>query len=326
MGIREIAKEAKVSIATVSRVLNTPELVNEDTKNKVLQIAKQQKYKKLNNFLFETDVQEIAVIIPNTINSFFSRILQGINEEAQKFDLIVNLYLTNDDIEKEKEAIEIFIKKRIKGLILIRAKNEDENSLKNLEKLDVNNIPLILVDRDLSNSNYSGIFLSNANAVYESINKLIKDNYKKIAVLIGEKNSLNSKQRFEGYKKALLDNGILFDKQLILSGDFSIESAYDLTLTLLKKDNLPDVIFSFTNELTIGCIKAIRDKNPKLLEKIKIFSFNKLDTTQYSINFDISYIEHKTKLMGKKSVTILKNKLVGTKGTIREILDYEIKY
>lgn len=326
MGIREIAKEAKVSIATVSRVLNTPELVNEDTKNKVLQIAKQQKYKKLNNFLFETDVQEIAVIIPNTINSFFSRILQGINEEAQKFDLIVNLYLTNDDIEKEKEAIEIFIKKRIKGLILIRAKNEDENSLKNLEKLDVNNIPLILVDRDLSNSNYSGIFLSNANAVYESINKLIKDNYKKIAVLIGEKNSLNSKQRFEGYKKALLDNGILFDKQLILSGDFSIESAYDLTLTLLKKGNLPDVIFSFTNELTIGCIKAIRDKNPKLLEKIKIFSFNKLDTTQYSINFDISYIEHKTKLMGKKSVTILKNKLVGTKGTIREILDYEIKY
>lgn len=300
MGIREIASEAKVSTATVSRVLNSPELVNEDTKNKVLQVAKKQGYKKLNNFLYDNSLDIVGVIIPNVTNPFFARILQGINDSAQKKGFVINLFLTNDDIEMENKAFDLFIKNRIRGLILIRVRNQRDKTLKNLVKFDNENIPIVLVDRDIKDSNYSGIFLSNANSVYESVNKLVQNGYRKIAVLIGNKNSLNSKQRLEGYKKSLYDNGIIYEEDLVLSGDFTIQSSYSLVLELLNKEQLPDTIFSFTNELTIGCIKAIKYKNPKLLSKIKVFSFNKLDTSQYNINFNISHIEHKVEVMGEK--------------------------
>lgn len=320
MGLREIAKEANVSIATVSRVLNDPSLVNEDTRNLVLHVAKSQGYKKLNNYIDKVDFDEIAVVIPNVINTFFARILQGINQEAQKSNYIVNLCLSQDSIKEEQKVIKKLLQKDLRGFIFIRAKKHEERSFLHAKMINEKNIPLVLVDRDLKDSSFCGIFLSNANAVYEAISILLQNRYKRIALFIGDENSTNSKQRFQGYKNALKDNNIPLDKNLILNGDFSIKSAYNATLGLLKQDVLPDSIFAFTNELAIGCIKALKEKN---IKNINIFSFNKLDT---AVNLDINYIEHSATLMGERSVKILKNKIAGTKGTIREILDYKIHF
>ena len=84
-------------------------------------------------------------------------------------------------------------------------------------------------------------------------------------------------------------------------------------------------IFACSNNITVGCIKAIAQKGLVLGKDIKLFSFNKLDDS-YINNFNISYIEHPVQYMGEKSVIILKNKFVGTKGIIREILNYKINY
>ncbi len=322
MGIREIAQEANVSIATVSRVLNKPKLVNENTRNKVLTVIKQNEYKKYNRFIIEQEISEIAVIIPNIINSFFARVLQGINTEAYNMDFIVNLFLSDDDVKKQTEIIDLCIKKKIKAVIIIKAKNDNDETLLSVKKLKSFNIPFVLVDRDIADTNYSGIFLSNANAVYEATSLLVKNGYKKIAVLRGDTSSLNSKQRIQGYKRALEENNISYDENIIIHSDFSIEGAYEVTLKLLENRNLPDVIFAFTNELSVGCIKALKDKNID----IKVFSFNKIETNKLNTLLDISYIEHDAIQMGAKSVKILKNKLVGTKGSIREILDYKIYY
>ena len=100
---------------------------------------------------------------------------------------------------------------------------------------------------------------------------------------------------------------------------------HDETRKILELDVLPDAIFSIANQITVGCLKAISEKNLVLGKDIKLFSFNKLDAS-YIDTFNISYIEHPVELMGEKSVTILKNKFVGTKGLIREIMTYKIHY
>lgn len=320
MGIREIAKEANVSIATVSRVLNTPLSVNEDTRTLVLQVAKSQGYKKLNSYIQKHEVDEIGVIMPNITNTFFARVLQGINEEAQKNGYIVNLFLTNDNIKEEQKAIKNFLKKDLKGFIFIRSKNHEERSCAYAKMIQQKEIPLVLVDRDMRQSSFCGIFLSNANAVYEAICLLIENNYKRIALFVGDKDSINSKQRLQGYKNALKDKDVTFEKELIVNGDFSVQSAYEQTLTLIKQNMLPKSIFAFTNELAVGCMKALKEKK---LTDVNIFSFNKLDTAS---SMDINFIEHSATSMGKRSVKILKNKISGTKGIIREILDYKIHF
>lgn len=324
MGIEKIAKIANVSIATVSRVLNKPELVAKNTRNKVLKIAKELDYNKYNSSFTEGKKKnEIGVIIPNILNTFFARILEGIIAQAKILDLPVTLYLTNDNEEEELDAIEKLIEKQIRGIILIRV--AEKESTKTINKLNKYKIPFVLVDRDISNSDYSGVFLSNANAVYDAINLLIKDSYEKIYIITGPSTNLNSNQRLKGYKEALSRNNIELKPEMVHQGEFSIESGFKLTSKILEQEELPDVIFSCSNNITVGAIKAITQKGLKLGKDIKLFSFIKLDASHIN-NFDIYYIEHPAHYMGEKSVTILKNKFVGTKGLIREILDYKIHY
>lgn len=326
MGIREIAEKANVSIATVSRVLNTPELVKKHTRDKVMKIAEETEYKKYNsNFTQPNHKDEIGVIIPDVLNSFFARVLEGITKQAKKLDLPVTLYLTHDDNDEELDAVDRLIEKQTRGIILIRARNKEKESQKTIQKLNKYNIPFVLVDRDISNSDNSGVFLSNANAVYDATKLLLNDGYEKISIITGPANSLNSNQRLEGYKEALLRHGQKHDESMIYQGDFTMESGLEMTTKILEQKELPDAIFSCANQITVGCLKAITQKGLTVGKDIKLFSFNKLDASHIN-NFNISYIEHPVEYMGEKSVTILKNKFVGTKGLIREILNYKINY
>jgi len=326
MGIRTIADKANVSIATVSRVLNNPELVKEHTREKVLKIAQELNYQKYNyHFINSNSNDEIGVVLPDVSNSFFSRILEGISKKAQELDLPLNLYLTHDSKDKESDVINKIIKRKAKGVILIRAKNEEKSTIKSIQKLNKYKIPFVLVDRDITSFDCPGVFLSNASAVYDSINILLKDGYRKIAIICGPKLSLNSNQRLEGYKEAFAKNNLEIDENMIFRGDFSLESGMLNTKKILELDELPEVIFSCANQMTIGCIKAIAEQKLFLGKDIKLFSFNKLDATNVN-NFNIFYVEHPVEYMGERSVNILKNKFVGTKGLIREILNYKINY
>ena len=325
MGIREIAKEANVSTATVSRVLNTPELVKEKTREKVLQIAKEMEYKKYSYYQSETKKQkEIAVIIPDVLNSFFARILEGISRQAQILKLPLQLYLTNDDKSKEAQAIDNLISHGIKGVILVRSARGEKDTLTSITKLNRYKIPFVLLDRDVEHSNSSGIFLANANAVYDAINLLIENGFKNIKIITGPQSNLNANQRLEGYKKAMSKHGFVVNESNIYRSDFSAKNSMDVTTKMLE-DEIPEAIFSCANRITVGCMKAISQKGLILGKDIKLFSFNKLDASLIN-NFNFSYIEHPVEYMGERGVTILQSKFVGTRGVIREILDYKIHY
>ena len=326
MGIQKIADIANVSIATVSRVLNSPEVVKESTREKVLKILKEIGYEKYNNqFIPSVHKDIIGIVIPDVINSFFARVVEGIMKQAKKLDLPVTLYLTHDDPAEELNAVECLIKQQVKGLVLIRARNQERESVKTIQKLNKNSLPFVLVDRDVSLTNNSGVFLSNANAVYDAVNLLVNDGYKRIAIINGPRDNMNAIQRLDGYKQALLKNNIDFDESLVYRGNFSIESGLEKTSDILANKVLPDAIFSCANQITIGCLRAMNAKKLKVGKDLKLFSFNKLSASHID-NFDFSYIEHPVTYMGERSVTILNNKLVGTKGLIREIMDYKINY
>jgi len=325
LSVDKIAKLAKVSIATVSRVFNKPDLVAKKTRDKVLKVAQELEYNK-NNLPFSKiqKINEIGAIIPNLSNTYFARILEGIMKQAKILQLPTTLYLSHDNIEDELDAVDRMIEKQIKGVILIRTNNE-EKSNRTINKLNEHKIPFVLADRDLTNNDYSGIFLSNAKAVYDAVSMLLKDSYEKIYIITGPQNNLNSNQRLDGYKEALKDYNIQIKPEMIYRGDFSIENGFALTSKILEQKNLPEVIFSCSNDTTVGAIKAINQKGLKLGKDIKLFSFIKLNAS-YINNFDIFYIQHPAQYMGERSVTILKNKLVGVKGLIREVLDYKIHY
>jgi LacI family transcriptional regulator len=326
MGIRQIADKANVSIATVSRVLNTPDLVKKTTRDKILNIAKELGYKKNDYHVTTLKLNdEIGVVLPDVINSFFARVLEGISKKSLLLNLPINLYLTHDDKTKELEIIDKLIESGVKGVILVRSIGEGLTSLKAVKKLNKYNIPFVLVDRDIGDSSYSGVFLSNANAVYDAIHLLLSNGYQKIAIITGPDTSINSNQRLNGFKKAMSKHGISIDENMVHESDFSSQSGMEITTKMIRNKDIPEVIFSCANKITVGCIKAINQEGLTLGKDIKLFSFNKLDASLIH-NFNISYIEHPVEHMGERSVIILRNKIIGTRGVIREILDYKINY
>lgn len=327
MGIREIAKKAKVSIATVSRVLNTPHLVTERTRKKVLKTLEEFKYKKYeSSHIEEGKISRIGVILPDIKNVLFARILEGITTQAYEYGLYLDLHFTHDDIESEAIAVNKLIKKNTLGVILIRAMNQVSESSKLIEKLNKYKIPCVLIDRDVPLNNVSGVFMSNANAVYDSINFLISNDYKKIAFISGPSNNLNTIQRLDGYKKAYEGHNLDLNNEFIYTSEFTVDSGFKITNQILNKKNIPDAIFCCSNQITIGCINAIDKKGLIIGEDIKLFSFVKINKEEYVNNFTISYIDHKTEQLGVRSVIILKNKLAGVKELIREVLDYKVCY
>ncbi len=326
MGIRKIAKLANVSTATVSRVLNTPKIVKRDTRNKVLEIAKELEYRKYNaNYQDIVSYDEIAVIMPDVLNTFFARVLEGIVKQSKKLNFSVNIYFSHDNAKSELEAVETLLQRQTKGVILVIAKNQESKSMETIKQLNKAKIPFVLVDRDLQSTNHSGVFLSNANAIYDASNLLLKDSYKNIHIIAGQKDSINSIQRIEGFKQSYLKNGLEIKENVIHQSDFTIKDGLEITKKLLNQIIIPEAIISTTNQITIGCLKAISEKGLIVGKDIKLFSFNKLDAS-YVNNFNISYIEHPAQLMGEKSVIILNNKFAGTKGAIREIMSYKVHY
>lgn len=326
MSLSKIAKIAGVSISTVSRVLNKPELVSKESREKILSIAKEVGYTKYSSHSLEISKKnEIGIILPNLVNSFFSTILEGMLAQAKKFDLPATVYLSNDDKDEELDIIHRLIEQGVKGIILIRAKNQEKESIRSIQILNKYKVPFVLVDRDTSKNEHSGVFLSNAQSVFDVIDLLLKKGYKNIPIIAGPDTNINSIQRLEGYKKALNKHGLILDESMVFKDDFSIENGFNITTKILESKMKCDIIFSSSNNVTVGAIKAINSKGLILGKDVKLFSFIQLDASHIS-NFDISYIEHPAKNMGEKSVVILKNKLVGTKGTIREILEYNIHF
>ncbi len=324
MSLREISKRASVSIATVSRVLNTPELVKKKTRDKVLKAVEELKYNRAGNIAkpFKKS-NSIAIVAPEILNVYFARIVEGIVNEAKNLDLNCTLHLTKDNIEEEQTIINNLTESNIRGVILIRSKQKYKESLKTVQILETAKIPFILVDRDIYNGNFSGIFLSNANAVYDSVSLLIKNNYSKIAIMTGPVGNLNADERLNGYKEALKNHDINLDDSLISQCDYNVEIAY-LNATKILEQN-PQAVFTSSNQFTVGLLKAIREKGLKLGKDIVVFSFIKLDESNSDYQ-NISYIDHPIDFMGEKAVKILNNKFVGTKGLIREILSYKLVF
>ena len=322
MSLKEISKKANVSIATVSRVLNSPDLVSEKTREKVLKIAEELKYKRLKPLaVLAKKENTIGVVIPDVLNNFYARILEGLVKKAKEYNLTVNLFLTHDSINEELKAINKIIDSNAKGMILIRTAQKYQDSLKTTLNLEKSNIPYVLIHRDLYKRNSSGIFLSNANAVYDAINLLISKSYKNIAFITGPKGNINAEERLNGYKEGLHNNNLKVNDELIVHCHFDVKHSYENTLNILDKK--PDAIFCCSNQLTVGALKAIREKGLRPGKDILVFSFIKLEESNVDSQ-NISYIKHPIDFMGEKAVTILNNKLVGTTGLIREILDYEL--
>ena len=305
--IKEIAKRAKVSIATVSRALNDDERVTEETKQLINSISDQLNYRP--NILARNFVKKksniIGLILPEISDEFFTEIIQGIDEITFSF----NYFTMVASSHKNKtivESISTFIGSgMIGGLIILVPLFTDEIK----KVLSKPHIPVILICGDSTIKDFNTISIDNYQGSYDLTNYLIcSKGYKKISYISGPLNNIDAFLRKKGLQDACRENNISVEKEWIKEGDFTRQSGETLCREILRGSKKPEIIVAANDMTAVGCYNVIKAHNLKIPADIAITGFDDILLARY-IEPGLTTVRANIEEVSKTAATMLMNKM-----------------
>lgn len=328
MNIKDIAKATGVSAATVSRVINNSGYVKDETRQKVLEVIKKTNYipSAVARSLSTKDTASIGVIIPDIENPFFASVIRGISDVADRNNYNILFFGTNETPGMEHSCLKTVQSQRLNGVIITPISEFDMETREYLMRLDSTGIPVVLIDRDIKDSNFDGVFIDNVQSTYEGVESLIKEGHKRIAIITGPNTSKPGKDRLLGYKKAMDAYGLDIPAEYIASGDYKLAKAYIRTEELMSLPNPPTAIFASNNLTTLGCLKYFTEKKLQIGKDISLLGFDDIETLKM-IDFNLSVIDRDAKMQGMEAMNILLHRLENPKhvvGTKRISLPHRV--
>ncbi|AQS04451.1 LacI family DNA-binding transcriptional regulator [Clostridium beijerinckii] len=308
--IKDIAKLANVSHTTVSRALNNSPYINEETKVKIIALAKELNY--VPNYSAKSLVLLKSYVIgvffssisEGTSDTFFHEIIRGVNNVIDKE---YNLVVRGIDDYQYSHLID---NRNFDGIIVVsQSKNDDEFIQTILEK----NIPTVVINRYIENEGLVNIMSDDTKGVYDAVTYFIENDHRKIALLQGNKEFESTVYRKRGYIRALEDNNIPINEEYILSGRYDLKSGYENMKKLLKLENVPTAVFCANDDIGVGAMKAIFEAGLKVPEDISIIGFDDSNFCNY-VTPPLTSVRKDSLAMseygGKNLLNLIKNKEV----------------
>lgn len=310
--IYDIAKELNISAATVSRALNNNPKISESTIKLVMDTAAKLNYKqnRLALALRSGKSGNIGVIVPRINTNFFGSVIRGIEEELHPNKYNVIICQTHEDENREIENINTLLDAQVDG-IMISITNESKKNEKIIHRVLEKNVPLIFFDRKKNIDGVSSITIDDLKAGYIATKHLIDQGCKKIAHLCGDQSLEIYENRFKGYQKALLDNGITFDENYVIQSKSNIEDGISVTNKLLQLKTPPDAIFSASDFAALGAIQELKAHGIKIPEDFCVVGFGNEPFTKF-MELSISTIDQSPLEMGKMTAKVFLEQMNNT--------------
>ncbi|MGG0656311.1 catabolite control protein A [Rummeliibacillus pycnus] len=270
--IYDVAREANVSMATVSRVVNGNPNVKPTTRKKVLDVIARLEYRPnaVARGLASKKTTTVGVIIPDISNIFYAELARGIEDVATMYHY--NIILSNSDQREEKELqlLDNMYGKQVDGIVMMSDQVNEE--LQN--KMSHSPVPIVLAGSIDESKTVSSVNIDYLHAAYEVVKRFIDNGHKRIAYVSGPFTStINKKYKFEGYKKALEEAGIELDENLVIASEDSYDSGLEDFNTLNNLTEPPTAFFAGSDELAIGIIHGAQDLGKKIPEDYEVISF-----------------------------------------------------
>lgn len=293
--IKDVAREANVSVATVSRVLNKKSNVSEEAIEAVNEAVKNLGYSPnfLGRDLRKSETRRILAIIASTEQSFYSEVLRGMEETASAKGYDVLIATTRDDPEHELHLLGMLFSRSVDGAVLLGPKLDAET----ISNLALNHNIAMCLER-LENCNVLTVTIDNVKAGRDAVNYLIKKGKKRIGLITTEQRSQSSVDREIGYRQALEENGIEYDESLVYFGTYDAESGTKGCEYLMNLPKPPEAIFSISDMIAIGAMNYALKKNIDIGKDLLFFGF---DDILYSHIFvpHLSTVQQPCFLQGK---------------------------
>jgi LacI family transcriptional regulator len=304
--IKDVAKLADVSTATVSYVINGSQFISDKTKNRVERAMKELNYhpSALARNLRIQKTNTIGFIIPNISNQYFTSAAKGIEKvlRVNGYNLLVSD--SEDDESVECERIKVFTSLKVDGLIISSAGKESDIFLKDLS--DSN--PVVFFDRRPKEFECDFVVLDNYRATYDAISMLLMKKHTNIGMLLGKKHISTTQDRIMGCKQAYKDYGIDSKELRVVHGDFTIESGRLLATELLRPELGITALFIANGLMTIGAFMVVKEYGLMLSEDLAIIGCDDSEWALVSTP-PMSMIYQPSYEMGKLAADILLRKI-----------------
>jgi LacI family transcriptional regulator len=255
--IYDVARQARVSVATVSAVVNQSAYVSPQLERRVTAAIQKLGYRPnlLARSLAKQRSHMLGMIVPDIVNPFWPEVVRGAEDRAHAAGYTLLLANTDDDPKKEEMYLNLFLAKRVDGILLTKAPGSLNPEI--VDRFAAARVPIVQVSRIADGlGDADAVLMDDRNAAYESVTHLMRLGYRKVAMVGGLPGVTTSERRLLGYKEALKDWKRPFDRTLYHWGDFRVQSGYEAGIALLKRR--PDAVFISNYQMAVGFMKALR--------------------------------------------------------------------
>jgi LacI family transcriptional regulator len=301
--IHDIAKKLNITASTVSRALNDHPRISEATKKTVQKTAEKIGYQP-NNIaaaLRNGKTNILGIIVPTADRSFFSSVVRGIEEIANKARYNVMICQTDDIYEKEVGSVQALLNARVDGVIASFAKGTQDFS--HFSKLKDRGIPLIFFDRSNDELEVSQVVIDDFLGGYKATEHLIQQGCTRIAHFTNTRKISIYKDRLRGYREALIDNGLPYDERLVVESDLQLQDGRNSMNKLLENGDMPDGIFSASAFGAVGALQVSKENGIKVPDQIAIVGFSNEIFMSFT-DPTLSTIEQHSKRIGNAAAQI----------------------
>ncbi len=270
--IYDVARESGVSVFTVSAVVNNKRHVGKRLRDRVEAAIRKLNYRPnlVARSLAKQRTHTIGMIVPDIANPFFPMVVRGAEDAAQKHGYNLLLCNSDDSLEKEETAVELLLSKRVDGILLTKASEDFSASLRQMIK-DVN-VPFVLVMRTYPKLTNDAVITDDYQGAYDAVCHLARSGRLRLGLISGPLKVSNALARWQGFHDALKAENLPYDPELIVEGDYRIESGYRAGHSLLS--NRPDGIYVANHLMTIGLLKAADEMGLRCPEDFGLVSFD----------------------------------------------------
>ncbi|UJH68522.1 LacI family DNA-binding transcriptional regulator [Allomuricauda sp. SCSIO 65647] len=281
--LKDIAKHFKVSVSTVSKAINDSYEISEKLKGEIKEYAKAHHYRpnKVALNLINRNTKTIGVVIPNILNYFFVQVIYGIEKVTDEKGYSIITCITNQSLEKETKTLELLSNGSVDGVIISSAAEENElpHHAEHLRELSENQIPLVMFDRVTNLIDCDKVIVDDFEAGYKATKFFIQTGCRTIAIVTPIVDSVISRLRIEGYKKALIENNIPFDDKLVEATDSKED--LELTLSLLLNYKKIDGIMALDEITAVKVMSIVKSRGYHVPNDISIIGFTNGELSKY---------------------------------------------
>ncbi|MCA1736177.1 MAG: LacI family transcriptional regulator [Actinobacteria bacterium] len=298
--MKDVAIRARVSTATVSRVLSrNGEKVSEDTLQRVAEAAKDLGYQPnhLPRNLRYSSSRTFALIISDIANPFFPAVARGCEDAAQESGYSVVLSNTDENPERELSSLRVMAAERAAG-VMVASTGKTHEGVRALLGMG---IPVVALDRLIEDIEIDSVTVDNNDGAYQAVDHLVQEGHTRIAMISGPQWASSIRDRQFGYERALRAHGL---EGRVSEGNLRPDGGYAATLEVLASSPTPTAIFSVNNQTTVGVLRAIAERGVPIPEDISIIGFDDLPTGELLIP-PLSVVSQPSYELGARAVELL---------------------